>query len=93
MKVPTNPTMKIQAAALVLFAASGLCLLLSGCTVVALGGVLAAEGAMHGAAMRPYDQALARGRMTPVEYRQQMAQVDRGMEAMFCPPAPVARRR
>jgi hypothetical protein len=27
---------------------------------------MAVEGAMYGAAMRPYDQALSQGRMTPV---------------------------
>ncbi len=93
MDLQTQSVMRFPTATLLLLAATVLSMLLSGCTVIAGAGAMVAECAMYGAAMRPYDQALARGRMTPVEYRQQMAQVDHGMDAIFYPPEPVARRR
>jgi hypothetical protein len=85
--------MKLPRTALLLFAATSLSLVHSGCTVVAVGGLILAEGALESAAMRPYDRALSRGRMTPNEYRQQLAQVERGADALFHPPPPVPRRR
>jgi hypothetical protein len=61
--------MKPIRATLLLFAVTSLSLMQSGCTAVAVGGLILAEGALESAAMRPYDQALSRGRMTPNEYR------------------------
>jgi hypothetical protein len=85
--------MKLHRPTLLLLAVTSFGLLHSGCTVVAVGGLILAEGALESAAMRPYDQALSRGRMTPNEYRQQLTQVERGVDALFHPPPPVPRRR
>lgn len=66
-------------------ATAGLCLLQSGCAVIAVGAAAVAAGTMQDAAMRPYDRALRDGRMSPVEYARQRMQTDRAVEAVFCP--------
>jgi len=78
---------------LIVFAATVLCALQSGCSVIAFGAGSFAAGAMEDAVMRPYDRALRQGQMTPVEYSRQIRDTSRAVDSVFDPNSAAGPRR